>query len=273
VSATVTERAPTTGARPQRLSDVVAAEWVKFRTVPSTPVTLGIALVLSIGIGTIICAAYAAKYATLSLPERILFDPAFLSESGILLAQVAIGVLGVLAMTAEYATGLVRVTVGAVPRRLLILESKVVVYGAASLVVGAVMSVTSFICGQAVLGTHGIETTIGAPGVGRVLLGATVYLGGIGLLGVALGSIIRRTSGAVAALFGILLVLPTIVSTLPDPWGDDVGKYLPGSAGSSMLHIVARQRLLSPWVGFAIFAGYIAVAHAISGALFLRRDA
>jgi hypothetical protein len=259
------------------LRDTVAAEWMKLRTLRSSSITLVAAFVSMLGISALICWAFAHHYASLppleQAVERVTLDASFISVSGIFLAQLPIGVLGVLTMSSEFATGLVRATFAAVPRRMTLVAAKAIVFAAVSLVIGMVGSFASFAIGQAVLSSQGIQTTLGAPGVLRVVIGGGLYLPVLGLLGLGLGAMIRRTAGGVAALFGLLLVLPVIASVLPAPWGPDIQEYLPNQAGSALLHASGASDLLAPWTGFGVFCAYAAVALAVGALLVQRRDA
>lgn len=267
----------------QRVTDVLRAEWLKLRTVRSTWVTLLVTFVLTVGLSALICKLYVHQTSQLSLTDRARFDPAALSESGVSLAQIAIGVLGVLVMTGETSTGMIRLSLAAVPRRALLYLSKAGVFLAVSLGVGLVTTFSSFFAGQAVLTGHTVptllgtlvpaNTTLGANSSLRVVLGAAAYLAAIGLIGMSFGAVIRRTAGAVAALFGLLLVVPIIVAFLPSRWNNDISKYLPGQAGSAIMQVRTRVDLLSPTWGAILLALYVLVSLGVGLIFFVRRDA
>ena len=259
------------------LSDAVAAEWMKLRSLRSSSITFTGAFVSMLGVSALVCWAVAHHYASQppfeQAVERVTLDASFLSVSGIFLAQLPIGVLGVLMMSSEFATGLVRASFTAVPRRMTLLAAKAIVFVVVSFLIGSAGSFTSFAIGQSVLATQGIQTTLGAPGVLRAVIGGGCYLPVLGLLGLGLGAMIRRTAGGVAALFGLLLVLPVIASVLPAPWGPDIQEYLPNQAGSALLHASGGSDVLAPWTGFGVFCAYAAVALATGALLVQRRDA
>lgn len=250
---------------------VVRSEWIKLRTLRSTWITLAVALVLMVGVGVLVCWSVEARWSHLSPAARLRFDPLFRSLVGINLAQLAIGVLGVLVVTGEYGTGMIRSTLAAIPRRIPVVPAKLLVFGAASLVVGMVAAFVSFFSGQAVLASH--ATTIGAPHVLRAVFGAGIYLTLTGLLAVGIGFAIRNTAGGIATLFGLLLVLPGVAQALPSSWQPYVVPYFPSNAGAALYTIRPSPNMLDPWSGFGVFVGWV-VAAAVAGLLVLRhRDA
>lgn len=257
----------------RQLRDVVVSEWLKIRSVRSTFVTLVVAVVTIVGVSAAICAAYVNRYNSLSPVDLVTFDPAFLSVSGVFLAQLSVGVLGVLTMSSEHATGMIRTSLAAVPQRLRLLGAKALVFVSVSLLVGLLGSFAAFFVGQSILSGRSLETSIGRPGVLRVVVGAALYLAVLGLMALGLGTMIRRTAGAIAAFFGLLLVLPLVVSALPSPWSTDIGRYLPGSAGAALLRTVPTDTLLAPWAGFGLLCAYAAASLVVGAVLLVRRDA
>ena len=105
------------------------------------------------------------------------------------------------------------------------------------------------------------------------MFGGALYLAGVGVLGVGLGTILRRTAGAVAALVALLFILPIVTGFLPSSFQDTIGKYLPAQAGMSIFNVVPSPDALSPWSGFAVLIGYGVITLAIGGLLLVRRDA
>ncbi|WP_182906889.1 ABC transporter permease subunit [Microbispora sp. H13382] len=250
---------------------VMRSEWIKLWSLRSTVYTLVAAVGTMIGAGMLLCAFMAAQAALPGSPHQALFDPAGAGLRGVSLAQLAVGVLGVLLVTAEYSTGMIRATLSAVPRRLPVLWAKAGVFTVVAAVLMIAASFTAFLGGQAVLGERG--TTLAADGVARAVAGAGLYLTVVGLLGVGLGFILRNTAGAVAALFGLLLVLPTLGEVLPADWGRRVVPYLPSNAGQVIMSVRPAPGELAPWTGFAIFCGYAAVTIVVAAVLLKRRDA
>jgi len=147
---------------------------------------------------------------------------------------------------------------------------------AVALVVGLVACFAAFFIGQSILSgtTKFPHAAIGDPGALRAVIGGAVYLAVLGALGIGLGTIVRRTAGAIAALVGLLLVLPILVNFLPSPWNTDISKYLPLSAGNNVFHTAKLTGTdLSLWVGFAVFCAYAVVSLVAGAVLLTRRDA
>ena len=252
---------------------VVRSEWTKLRSVRSTLWTLLAVVGLAVGFGALIAATQVNAWDDLDRIERLRFDATSFSLSGLFLAQMAIGVLGVLLITSEYATGQIRATLGATPQRSIVLGAKAATFVAAALSVGLVASGIAFAIGQAIFAAKDIGVSIADPGVARAVIGGTLYLGAVGLLGLGLGTIIRRTAGAVAALVGVLFVIPLVASFLPSSWNETVTKYFPAQAGMAVFGVVPDPKVLAPWTGFGVLLAYVAVILAIGGFLLTRRDA
>jgi ABC-2 type transport system permease protein len=252
---------------------LVSSEWVKIRSVRSTGYSLLAAVVLWIGLGTLFCYGALSEWDQESAAERASFDPTRTSLAGLYLAQLAVGVLGVLAITGEYSTGMIRASMAAAPKRLPVLWSKSIVYSLVVFVVSLVTAFVTFTVGQSILSSEDIQASLSDPGVLRAVIGAALYLTVIGLLSIGLGALLRSTAGAISTLFGLLLVLPILASFLPGDWGDQVEKYLPSSAGTAIMSArVDTAELLAPWTGFAVLCGYAVVTLAAAAVLLRKRD-
>lgn len=252
---------------------LLASEAVKLRSVRSTWWTLAVTVGLMIGFGALLSFAFVSRYDHLDLAERVSFDPTLHSLRGLFLAQLAIGVLGVLAMTNEYSTGMIRNTFAAVPQRSAVLGSKLAVFAVGAAAVAVPTAFATFFVGQSILTQKHIQASIGDPGVLRAVLASALYLVGVGVLGLGLGALLRRTAGAITALVGLVLVLPLLASALPSPWNTDVGKLLPGNAGQAMLQVRQDSDFLTPTAGFVLFCGYIVVVVVAAFITINRRDA
>jgi ABC-2 type transport system permease protein len=247
---------------------VVKSEWIKFRSLWSCVLVITISVLGMIGIGWVASYFINADWAHLRPREIARFNPVATAMDGYNLAQLAIGTLGVLLVTGEYTTGLIRATMSAVPDRLRVLWAKLGVYTAITFVLMMITSFVTFQGGQWLLASHG--TSLSAPGAARVVVATGVYLTLVGMMGVAFGALVRNTAGGVAALLGVLLVLPAIFGVLPQTWQDNINKFLPSEAGQAALSVVPDPTLLSPWVGMGLFAVYVVIA-IVFAAVFLRR--
>jgi hypothetical protein len=255
------------------LPRVVTAEWIKFRSLRSSWITLVVAAGLTIGFGALFCWATMSRWDHLPADERLSFTPAEHSLRGFFLAQMAIGVLGVLVVTGEYSTGMIRASLTAVPKRLPVLWAKTLVFGAVTWVVATASVLVAFFVGQSILAGKHLDTTLSAPGVTRVVFGMGLYLTAVGLLAVALGTLIRNTAGGIASVFGLLMVLPLLSEALPSSWQQHISPYLPSNAGQAVTHVVQEPHMMAPWAGFGLLCGYVVIALAAAAVVLRRRDA
>jgi ABC-type transport system involved in multi-copper enzyme maturation permease subunit len=221
-------------------------------------------------------------------------DQTALSLRGFYLAQLAVGTLGVLYVTGEYSTGLIRATLAAVPIRTPVWAGKIAVLAVAVFLITLAASFVAFLGGQAVLsnyqvalqapkgigvagqlfGTpHSLGVPISHPGSVRAIFGAALYITGVGLLGLGCGFIVRNTGAAIATLFGLLLVLPLLAQALPSSLQQHVSKFLPLLAGTAGMTTQHGSDQLAPWTGLGVFAIYVVVALGIGLAVLQRRDA
>lgn len=272
-SLTARPHAPAAGGVRVTQLRVVRSEWTKLRSLRSTFYTLLAAVVFVIGLGVLFAAVTAAHWSEVGPGERARFDPTNTSLSGVFLAQLAIGVLGVLIVSGEYSTGMIRATLAAVPRRLPVLWAKAGVFAAVTFVLMLLSALAAFFAGQSLLSSKHIQAAFSAPGVARAVVGAALYLTIVGLLGIALGALLRNTAGAIATLFGLLLVLPVLGAVLPSTWSRHVTPYLPSNAGQAVMTVRLGPTSLSPWAGFGVFCAYAAVAMVGAALLLRRRDA
>jgi ABC-2 type transport system permease protein len=271
----VTQARPAKPAGDIRLTNfrVLRSEWLKLKSLRSTWITLAVTVGFVIGLSALFCGVTAAHWSHETFFEKLNFDPTRTSLGGVFLGQLSIGVLGVLAVTGEYASGTARATFTAVPTRLPVLVAKLVVFGLLSVLVAVPSTFAGFWIGQALLSSQHIQTTLSAPEVARAVVGAGLYLTAVGVFGIALGWLVRHTAGAIATLFGILLILPLVVHFLPSQWADDIGTWLPSNAGQAVLTVgVSPLTALGPWAGFGVLCGWVALTVIAAAILLPRRD-
>ncbi|MDH6437071.1 ABC-2 type transport system permease protein [Streptomyces sp. SAI-144] len=255
---------------------VLRSEWGKFWSLRSSWITLAVALVLLVAFGAIASATYSPDAAVNQGPPGPGSgdsDAVSLALTGVTFASLAVGVLGVLLSAGEYSTGMIRSTLAAVPRRLPVLWSKSAVIGPISLVLTTIAALAAFQLGTLGLDGEKIALSLGDDGVLRSLTGAGLYLGLVAVFGVALGVLIRSSAGAIAALVGILLILPGLASLLPDSLYDNINPYFPSNAGSAVYALHQSSDALSSGAGLAVFAGWVALALAGASYRLLRTDA
>jgi hypothetical protein len=258
-------------AEPVTQGQVIRSEWIKLRTVRSSWFVLGATVLAVAGIGLLVSYINHAHWSTMSASDRAAIVPVNQSLIGVNLAELTVGVLGVLVAAGEYATGMIRATFVAVPRRLPVLVAKAGVLAVVTFTVCLVAVFIAVVGGQAMFGLRGVW--IGDAEAVRVALGATMYLTVAGVMGIGLGFLIRSTAGGIATLLAVLLVLPFIVAVLPDSIGRPLGRYLPSTAGRALFTMNGGDGMLSPWAGFGIFLLYAVVVLAAAALVLRRRDA
>src|SRR4030081_1983628 len=250
---------------------VVRSEWTKLRSVRSTRWALFTAVLSTIGIAALACAIAAHHYTQMRPGERADFHPLEINLAGVQLAQLALGVLGVLVITAEYSTGMIRSSFTAVPKRLPVLWGKAIVYGVTLLALMIPAVLIAFLVGESLFSRHHINVPFSHPGVARAVIGAALYLTVVGLFGLGLGAIVRNTAGGIASFAAIMFVLPPLMNVLPTSWNNPAAAHLPLQAGEAILSTTPGGPP-SPWRGLGLFALYAAVAIAVAAALLVRRD-
>jgi ABC-2 type transport system permease protein len=250
---------------------VVHMEWIKLRSLRSTTLTLVITVALLIGFGLL----FSSLVGSGEGPDQEDFsDSTSITLGGVMLAALATAVLGVLMSAGEYATGTIRATLAAVPSRLPVLWGKVVVFAVVSFVLMFVAALGAFLAGQSVLSSRDMDTAaLSDPGVFRAVVGAAVYLTGAGLIGLAVGVLLRNTAGAITLVVGALFVVPGLIQLLPSSWNDAIGPNLPSNAANSVMSVQTASDSLSPGSGLVVFAVYIVVLLAGAAVVLKRRDA
>jgi ABC-2 type transport system permease protein len=261
----------TSGGRVTQLR-VALSEWTKLRSLRSTIYTLLVTAIVTIGFGALASAVTASRWTSMAPADKAEFDPLSTSLVGVNFGVLALGVLGVLLITGEYSTGMIRSTFAAVPKRLPVLWAKAGVYSLVGLAVAVPSTLIAFFAGQAFLSSQHIQISFSHSGVPGAVLGSALYLTLVGLLGLGLGAILRNTAAGIAAFAAIMFVVPPLVSILPASTANAIDPYLPSNAGSAIMKIGHQAHSLSPWVGLAVFAGYAAVTIAVAALALRRRD-
>ncbi|MEN3306026.1 MAG: type transport system permease protein [Micromonosporaceae bacterium] len=254
---------------------VLRSEWAKLWSLRSTWITLTLGLLFLLAFGTIAALRYkslsgAGQHMDPDLADATAYS---LALFGVPFSLIALGVLGVLTASGEYTSGMIRSTLGAVPRRLPVLWSKAAGYGVIAFVVGVLGAVVAFLVSSGVLSGTAIAMSISAGGVLRGLLGVGVYLGLVGVIGVALGTLLRSTAGGISALVGTFLLVPGLMSLLPQSWRADVTPYLPSNAGESIFALHHTTGTLSAGAGLLVLLGWTALALGGAAYRMVRSDA
>jgi len=257
---------------------LMLAEWTKIRSVRSTVWSLGIFVVLTVGLTALLCWLTVHAIETAQAPRRsteLVGDPvSFIFQVSLGFGQLAICVLGALTMTTEYSTGVIRASLLAVPKRLPVLAAKCAVFAALIFVVAEIVCFVSFFVGKAVVRPV-VDVSLSQPGVTRVVIGAGLYLTVLGLFSLGVGSVIRHSAGAISAVIGMVLVIGPLLSLLDSySWGRHVHDWFPTVAGSFITRTQLQpDQVLTPWQGFAVFCGWTVLLLAAGAVLLNRRDA
>ncbi|MEO3810524.1 ABC transporter permease subunit [Sphaerisporangium sp. B11E5] len=253
-----------------RFRDVLRSEWSKARTLRSTWIAL-VALVLVGVLLTALFAGAAGQDHGGSDEAAHPFDWVF---RGFVIVQLVAGYFGARAVTVEYATGTMGGSLTAAPRRGRVLAAKAAVYAAMALVAGWVAAVTMFLTARAVLAAKGLPFfALTDPGVARALAGVGLHMALTSLFGLAIGLLVRTTTGSVTVLFLVSLLIPALSSLFPAWLATFAVKYFPTTAGGRLVSLNEGPALLPPWAGFAVFCAYIAVLLTAALVVFRRRDA
>lgn len=254
----------------------VRMEWIKLRSLRSTFWTLIVTVIGTVGIGVAVLGSYQAKhFEEMSERQRDAFDSTNMAFAGTIIAMLAMGVLGVLAMTGEYSSGMIRATLAAIPRRPMVLLAKAAVFGGLALAVGEAVVLANFLASQAVLTKAAPHASLGDPAVLRAVLLTGAFLALLGLVGLGLGAIIRHTAGAITTFVGGLFVAPMIIlSAGGETVRNTVGKFVPMFIDENSVGAVKPvEHALSAWAGLGMMCLYVAVLLAAGAVLLRRRDA
>ncbi|MEU9326245.1 ABC transporter permease [Streptomyces canus] len=253
-------------------TQVIRSEWTKIRSVASTVWTLSLAVVVTIGLGILISALSKNEFDNMSREDKLSFDPTFISFAGMSLGQLAMIVFGVLVVSNEYSTGMIRTSLAAVPQRGSFLASKIAVATGLSLAVGLVTSFVTFFLGQAMLGSHRAE--ISDPGVLRAVIGGGVYMTLIAMFSMGVAAMLRSPMLSLGILMPFFFLISNILGNVSAT--KKIGRYLPDQAGSRIMQVVTPiddDTPYGPWGGLGIMALWVAAALIGGYVLLKKRDA
>ena len=250
---------------------VAQMEWQKLRTVRSTWYIVAVFAAGLIGLAMLV--ASHENYAQMSAADRASFDPTYNAFLGLVIGQLLLGTLGVLAITTEFSSGMIRATFAVAPRRPLVLAAKAAVLGAVTLAAGEVSAFGAFLAGQAMLKAPAPHATLGQPGVLRAVAMAGAFPALMALIGLGIGAIIRHTAGAISALVGLVFVLPLLIFALGSSIQNTAQKFLPDTMRNALIAVKPVAHMLSPGLTFGLLCVYAMVALAAGAWALARRDA
>jgi ABC-2 type transport system permease protein len=249
-----------------RVRDVLLSEWTKVRSVRSTYWILLITAVTAIG-GSVIVATATASSGHSPMDPLASIYLAWLEYP-----VLAVGILGVLAFTSEYATGQIRTTFSAVPQRRTVLAAKAGAVGLLTLWFSELLAFITFFLSEAILSRHHRGLSLTHAGVVGAVLGAGFSLFAIAIVGVGLGAIVRHTAGAIAALPAVIY-LPLLLLSLPAPWADKFSRFTLLIASSQIVSLHPKVGLLSPTFSVLVVVAWPTASLLIAALLITRRDA
>lgn len=250
---------------------VARMEWQKLRTVRSTWYLLAVFAAGMVGLAVLVLSH--VNYPQLSAAGRASFDPTSDAFFGLVPGQLLLGTLGLLAITSEFSSGMIRATFASAPSRPLVLTAKAAVLGAVTLAAGEISAFAAFIAGQAALRAPAPHATLGQPGVLRAVLMTGAYPALIAVISLGIGAVIRHTAGAISALFGMLFVLPVLFAPLSPSVQHTAQKFLPDLMRNSLTGTRPVAHLLSPWLTFGLLCVYAVAAVGAGAWALARRDA
>jgi len=263
--------APATVGGPVTQVRVVRAEWTKLRALRSTRWCALTAAVLIVGLGAAVAGSGTPYQVSAGNTAASGVSVALI---GVLFAQLVIGVVGVLAFSGEYGTGMIRATLAVVPARLPVLWAKLIALVGLVLPVTLVCAFADFFTAAAVESSRGGSVlSLTDPGVLRTVAGSSLYLTVVVVIGLALGALLRKTAAGLSVFAAVFFVIPVTVGALP-PNIRGWAPYLPSNAGGALWGSpLGSAHALSPWTGFACLCGYAVVLTAAAAWRLRRRDA
>lgn len=253
---------------------VVRSEWIKLRTLRSTVWSYLIVIVMAVGLSALMASTPHTGAGQLNAASQANLL-AQTSTVGLAFGQLVVAVLGVLVISGEYSTGMIRSTLTAVPKRLPALWAKAVVLFVATFVIGVVSTVLSFFASLSLFAGDGVTANLFDPRVYLVLLGGAFYLAVLAVFSLGIGAILRNSAGGIAAALGIILLLPTLWSLIPWDWAKDAVPYLLSNAGDHLFRprLDAGATGLEPWQDMLVILAWTAASLAGAALLLKRRDA
>ena len=267
-TATLSHRAASRARGGYGFRTAAQMEWQKLRTIRSTWFIVAFFAVSMIGLAMVVLSHEG--YAQMTAADRASFDPTHDCFIGLVLGQLLLGVLGVLAITSEFSSGMIRATFAAVPRRPLVLAAKAAVLGAVTLAAGEIVAFAAFFAGQAALRAPAPHATLGQSGVLRAVLMARAYPALVALIGLGIGAIIRHTAGGICALVGVLFVLPLLF--VSPSLQNTMQNFLPHPMANSLTAVKPFPDTLPPGLVFALLCTYATAALAAGAWALTRRD-
>jgi ABC-2 type transport system permease protein len=254
-------------------SRVLRSEWTKLWSLRSTRYSL-VASFVGLLLGIVVAAFDMGRWSSLLPYDQLHYKSVDNALTGWHFTELAIGVLGVLVISGEYSTGMIRSSFMAVPRRLPVLWAKIAVFAGVTFAISLPATLIGFFGASAVMQAHHVAPTLGSPHALRAVIGVTLFLTVLAVFTISLGALLRNTAGGIATFAGIIFVLPGLVGVLSTSLKNSISPYLPSNAAAALFTATPNpdDHFLHPWVGFAVFCGYTVILLAAAALLLVRRD-
>lgn len=258
------------------VTEILAAEWTKARTLASTFWLLAGAVAATIPLSVAVAAGQNCQ------PGNCAADPAKMSLTGLYLGQTVVAVLGVLAVSGEYAVGMSIVTFAAMPKRTRVLGAKAAVLAALVLPAAIVAVLGSLAFGAAMLPGRGftvghgfVSLSLASATMLRVAVGSMLYLALIGLLSLGIATVVRDAAVAIGVVLALLFVFPILVAFIHNAplqrHLEQIAPMLAGMAVQETVHVASQP--IGPWAGLGVLALWAAGALLLGWFALVRRDA
>jgi ABC-2 type transport system permease protein len=252
---------------------VIRSEWTKLRSVRSTKWTLAVATLLLIGLPCLVAAVTASHWNSMSPQEQANRNSIDILTAGVGAGQLAIAVLAVLTITAEYSTGMIRASFTAVPKRLPVLWAKLTVFSAVTLALSLPAVLIAFWASQAILHAQPtLHLSLSDHEIRRTVISLAIYLPLIGIFAMGIGAIVRNTAAGISIFAAVFFVIPPLLLLLPSSWRDPIEPYLPSSAATAIATLSNGTNQLNPGPAALVFVGYCALVVGAAAVLLRRRD-
>jgi ABC-2 type transport system permease protein len=263
---------------------VLRSEWIKLRSLRSTIWSYVILVALALGMALVMSLSFvsgggpAGEMDATALTSDTQADLLVQASTfGAYFGQLVVAVLGVLVITGEYSTGMIRSTLAAVPTRLPALAAKAVVLFVVTFVMATISAVGAFFVASAVFADSGIAANLFDSGVFLPMLGSALYLGLVALFALGVGTMLRSSAGGIATVVGVLLVLPLVLQMIPAEWVQDVLPYVLSTAGVGLFSDTTGAGAVAEatpfWENLLIVLAWVGASIAGATVLLKRRDA
>ncbi|MCU1397308.1 MAG: transporter permease [Acidimicrobiales bacterium] len=256
-------------SRGTALARTFRAEWTKLRTLRSTWITVGVSVAVSIGFALLNATSTVSEWADMSPKQRAEFDPTSSSLIGVLFAALIFGSLAVRTMTSEYSSGMIRVTFAAIAQRRRVIAAKASLIATIGFTVALASNLLAYFPSQQILRSKHIESSINDSGVVAALVLGAVSVAVVAVIGVGLGTILRRTALAITTLSLAIIGGQIVGLALPE----SARTYLPSSALQATVSVHRAADLLSAGRAVIVIVLYAAACYAAANLLVSRRDA